>query len=64
MNDLVTVQSPSMPLLDGCSLVPSRAACIDRRADLALSEGRHDVAERLSTLAAELRERLAPQVLS
>lgn len=40
---------------------PTRAACIDRRADLELAAGRHRVAERLSTLAAELRERLAPE---
>ncbi len=36
-----------------------RATRLDRRADLALSEGHHLLAERLSEQAERLRERLA-----
>jgi hypothetical protein len=35
--------------------VIDKARFLDRRADTELSEGRHTVAERLATLAAELR---------
>jgi hypothetical protein len=35
---------------------PDTAATLDRQADLWLSVGRHDTAERLSNLAADLRQ--------
>jgi len=38
------------------SFFRSRPADLDRRADIELTAGRHAVAERLSSLAAELRE--------
>jgi hypothetical protein len=39
-----------------------RASRLDRRADIALSERQHRVAERLSQLVAELREKFSPEV--
>jgi hypothetical protein len=38
---------------------PDAAAALDRQADLWLSIGRHDTAERLSHMAADLRQAVA-----
>lgn len=49
------------------SLVAFRIPCatrLDRRADLALSEGQHGVAERLSEQAAAIRARLSGEVVA
>lgn len=56
----VTYSVPSQPALRADhALPPLRAARLDRRADLELSLGRTDVAERLAHQAAALRETLA-----